>query len=61
MSRQDQRALLVSLGDGRASFFDGPETASDVYAFALSTDGAEVLCATLQPPALHRYELADSE
>jgi hypothetical protein len=53
-------ALLVSLPDGQVSVVRPAVGAKGtLYAFDLSPDGNELWCATLEPPALHRFALPD--
>lgn len=55
-----KEALLISLPDGQASLVRVTEGADGTTcAFSLSADGAELWCATLEPPALHRFALPE--
>jgi hypothetical protein len=53
-------ALLVPLPDGEASLVRPAVGAEGtLHAFDLSPDGEELWCATLEPPALHRFALPE--
>lgn len=55
-----REALLVSLPDGQASIVRPAVGAEGtLHAFDLSPDGKELWCATLEPPALHRFALPE--
>jgi len=58
VSSYTNEAVLVSLAQGRAFLVrvsDGAE--GTTHAFGLSPDESELWCATLTPPALHRFAL----
>lgn len=60
VSSYSNEALLISLPNGKLSLVrcaDGEK--GSTHSFGFSPDGKELWCATLRPPALHRFALPE--